>query len=265
MGCKFIAFHDIVVLIWGYQICYNDKGINMNNILIIEDNPVFADTVEQALLELPQVCKIYKATSVKQGLDMIKERSYSLFIVDIGLPDGSGYDFITEIRNDKQYENSFVIILTGLQESAVEIIDSFNNKLCNLYFQKPLIMKDFKDKVSKLIETGSIKSEPNRLKIKLKQSTVFFEYQDIVYIETNNKQTTVHCIQGSYAIGRYSLSSLAKELECDRFKRIHRSYIVNLYYVREIIRSTNDCIVYFEDRLEKIPIGSNYRDVLEQV
>lgn len=236
----------------------------MNNILLLEDNVVFAASVEQAILELPLICKVYKATTLKQGLEMLLERDYLAFIIDIGLPDGSGYDFIQHIKKNPMYDKASVVILTGQQETTTDILSSFNNQLCDMYFQKPFIMQEFKEKVGRLIENGSRVDESRRLSIKLKQSTVFFDYQDIVYIETNNKQTTIHCVQGPYNIGRYSLSRLDKELTCDKFKRIHRSYIVNLHYVREIIRGTNDCILMFENRVEKIPIGTNYKDVIHQ-
>jgi len=235
----------------------------MNNILLLEDNVVFAASVEQALLDLPTVCKVYKATSLKQGMDMLNERGYSIFIVDIGLPDGSGHQFIQHVKADPSYEKAFIIILTGQEEAMVDILDSFNNQRCQMYFQKPLNTQDFKEKIGNLIENGTITNEPRRLKIKLKQSTMFFNFQEIVYIETNNKQTTIHCVKKSHVVGRISLSHLSKELCCDQFKRIHRSYIVNQHYIHEVIRGTNDCIVAYDNRVEKIPVGSKYKEDLE--
>lgn len=237
----------------------------MNNILLLEDNIVFASSVEQALLELPKICKIYKAKTLKQGMNMLSERDYSIFIVDLGLPDGSGYDFISHVKNDSKYEKSYVIILTGIQETTTEILDSFNNRLCDMYFQKPFVMQEFKDKMGRLLDNGNLKNETRRLKIKLKQSTVFFEYEDIVFIETNNKQTTIHCVDGSHNIGRYSLNGLEKELDCDKFKRIHRSYIINSKFLREVLRGSNECVVQFNNRTEKIPIGSNFKELIDVI
>ena len=38
------------------------------------------------------------ASSVKQGLEIIKNNSFSLYILDLNLPDGSGYDVCKEIK-----------------------------------------------------------------------------------------------------------------------------------------------------------------------
>jgi two-component system catabolic regulation response regulator CreB len=65
-------------------------------ILIIEDEPAIADTIVYALKTegfLPTWCATGEA-----GLKALRERGFALVVLDIGLPDGSGFDFYHKIR-----------------------------------------------------------------------------------------------------------------------------------------------------------------------
>ncbi|MDR2220724.1 MAG: two-component system response regulator CreB [Methylobacillus sp.] len=66
------------------------------SILIIEDEPAIADTLIYTLKSegyLPQHC-----TLGSQGLEALRSGQYALAILDIGLPDMSGFDVCREAR-----------------------------------------------------------------------------------------------------------------------------------------------------------------------
>lgn len=68
------------------------------SILIIEDEPAIADTLVYALKTEgfePQWCSTGEA-----GLLALKKQSFALVVMDIGLPDGSGFEFCKRIRGD---------------------------------------------------------------------------------------------------------------------------------------------------------------------
>jgi len=65
-------------------------------ILIIEDEPAIADTIVYALKTegfVPTWCATGEA-----GLKALREQTFALVVLDIGLPDGSGFDFYHKIR-----------------------------------------------------------------------------------------------------------------------------------------------------------------------
>ena len=65
-------------------------------ILIIEDEPAIADTIVYAL-KTEGFLPTWGATG-EAGLKALREQAYALVILDIGLPDGSGFDFYHKIR-----------------------------------------------------------------------------------------------------------------------------------------------------------------------
>lgn len=65
-------------------------------ILIVEDEPAIADTLLYALKTegfAPEWCATGRA-----GLAALTARTFALVVLDIGLPDGSGFDFCKQIR-----------------------------------------------------------------------------------------------------------------------------------------------------------------------
>jgi two-component system, OmpR family, catabolic regulation response regulator CreB len=65
-------------------------------ILIIEDEPAIADTIVYAL-KTEGFLPTWSATG-EAGLKALREQAFSLVVLDVGLPDGSGFDFYHKIR-----------------------------------------------------------------------------------------------------------------------------------------------------------------------
>jgi DNA-binding response OmpR family regulator len=67
-------------------------------ILIIEDTPVVVETISLALeMRWPDV-KIISTASGEQGIEMVESASPDAVILDLGLPDISGFDVLKRIR-----------------------------------------------------------------------------------------------------------------------------------------------------------------------
>lgn len=65
-------------------------------ILIIEDEPAIADTIVYAL-KTEGFAPTWSATG-EAGLKALREQTFALVVLDVGLPDGSGFDFYHKIR-----------------------------------------------------------------------------------------------------------------------------------------------------------------------
>ncbi len=86
-------------------------------ILIIEDDPATAKTIEMALKS-----KEYSFHTVDNGeeaIDLAKREEYDLLILDLGLPDMSGYDVLQRLRKAKV--KTPILILSGYSETDAKI------------------------------------------------------------------------------------------------------------------------------------------------
>lgn len=237
----------------------------MNKVLIVEDDMLLGDQLRQNLLSLSAICQVDHVNTLKDAVHKIESETYHLFVMDLELPDGSGHEFINYIRRIKEYEMTYIAVITGTREATYNIIQAYNNNKCQLYFQKPFSMQEFKKQIKHLFAYRRVKSESERLVIKKKQVNMFFELNDILYIEINNKETTVFCTNGDFSIGRYPLSKLEKELPSNRFLRIHRGYIVNRDHIRHIEKSSGFVIVHIHGKDEGIPVGTSYKNIAQDL
>ncbi|WP_268848749.1 response regulator transcription factor [Flavobacterium aestivum] len=81
-------------------------------ILIVEDNPELALEVKEYLSGNGYICKISK--NCEEALEEINSNDYDIMLLDLGLPDGSGFDVLKNIR--KTDSKVAVIIITAQGE-----------------------------------------------------------------------------------------------------------------------------------------------------
>ena len=87
----------------------------MNNILLIEDNKDI-QKLNKETLERRGAYKVRLAMNLAEAKEQIAEQVPDLIVLDIMLPDGSGLDFIRELR-DGNVKDIPVLLLTALGES----------------------------------------------------------------------------------------------------------------------------------------------------
>lgn len=82
--------------------------------------------------------------------------------------------------------------------------------------------------------------------------------EQVAYLRADGKYTTVVWDDGE-ALIRKSIRELADELDPERFVQIHRSAIVNLHYVREVVRGMNETAdVHLRGHAEVLPVSRSY-------
>lgn len=93
----------------------------MPKILIIEDEQEIADTLQYAITsEGMQALWVTNGADTKQRL---KQNDISLCILDVGLPDCSGFELLKEIRQSNEFDNNVpVLMLTARNEEIDRIV-----------------------------------------------------------------------------------------------------------------------------------------------
>ena len=86
------------------------------NILVVDDEPEIADLVEVYLQS--EGCTVYKCNTGTQALAVVNSRSVDLAILDVMLPDISGFTLCGEIRKDHHFP---VLMLTAKAEDMDKI------------------------------------------------------------------------------------------------------------------------------------------------
>lgn len=112
-------------------------------VLIVEDNSIAQTVAKSILLQLG--CNVDIADSGKKALDLWKKGSYDLILMDIGLPDFSGYEVSHQIRLFELNNKSRIPIIALTAHTGDE-----NKKKCiemgmNTVLIKPLTTKSCRE------------------------------------------------------------------------------------------------------------------------
>jgi len=85
-------------------------------ILVVDDDP---DLVEAVSMKLEsENYRVVKAYDGIEAWERIKEETPDLVLLDVMMPRKNGYDVCDEIKNDPQYKNITVLLLTAVADAV---------------------------------------------------------------------------------------------------------------------------------------------------
>ena len=90
-----------------------------NKILIIEDEPDIRKSIEYNLSR--EGFEILTAASLKEGKELL-DKSFSLLVLDLMLPDGSGLDLCRELKSNQELMNIPIVILTAKDDEVDKVV-----------------------------------------------------------------------------------------------------------------------------------------------
>jgi CheY-like chemotaxis protein len=108
-------------------------------VLVVDDDP---DLVEAISMKLES--KDYQVAKAYDGIeawDRIREKRPDLIILDVMMPRKSGYALCDEIKNNPEYQDITVILLTAVASALADTTYSHQdgmNTLADDYIPKPI-------------------------------------------------------------------------------------------------------------------------------
>ncbi len=163
-----------------------------------------------------------------------------------------------------------ILILTGNMESAVTAADKvykLDEKGLSPIHVESGAPKSPEEQLEKEQQTDMIQPvQFKKIPTKIKDKIVLFNPPEIDYIESSEGQSFIH-IKGEAFPSDFTLQELESRLLPFGFFRCHRSYIVNLQKVREVITWTrNSYSLVLEDANKStIPLSKSKMTVLKEM
>ena len=87
------------------------RTIPMKNILLLEDLPEIRAWLRKLVLQVFPDAQISESARVADALALVTAVKFDLALVDLGLPDGSGVDVVTKLRDVQPDSQSVVVTI----------------------------------------------------------------------------------------------------------------------------------------------------------
>lgn len=174
-------------------------------------------------------------TSSYEALNKINDIETDIIFIDIEMPEINGLEFIHLLPKKLQRK---VVVVSAFEQYAINAI-KYN---IAYYLLKPLSVSEFKKCLSKISndiaqqEQQLLKQNNQTVIIKTTNKTYFFDTKSIKCIEAKRGNSLIFYKDEIVIISK-NLKQIEEVLPLHIFYKVHRSHIINIYFVKEVTKS----------------------------
>jgi len=212
-------------------------------VLIVDDERPARERLRRMLADLDGVEIVGEAENGEQAVALIETLAPDLVLLDIQMPGLDGFGVIEALADPP-----LVVFVTAYDEYAIRAFEVSALDYLLKPFSRDRLRKaihraqetlaeehDFSVQLGPLLENLAAQGRYlDRLAVRDRDRIRVLDANEVDWIEVRGDQVTVHVGENAYAVRR-TLGDLVARLDPARFFRAHRSAIVNLDRVREVI------------------------------
>jgi two-component system LytT family response regulator len=251
--------------------------------VVFADDERLARKKLQLLLESePQVIVVAECQDGKDTVSAIKSFAPDLLLLDIQMPDLDGFKVLNEIpppqmpvviftsaydqyaiRAFEAHALDYLLkpfdqgrLHQAIERARLELLNSNNRQITNRLLELLSQMKS---------GTASTPPEPqNRLVVKAQGRVVFLNLDEIDWVEAAANYVRLNAGKESYLF-RETISRTSERLNPNEFIRIHRSTIVNVRKIKELIPVNSGEYVVVLRNGKELSCSRGYRAILQRM
>jgi len=252
--------------------------------LIADDEPLLREhLVAHLATAWPSLQIVGQARNGREALELFDELSPRVVFLDVHMPGLNGIDAARGIARRAE-----VVFVTAYEQYAVQ---AFEQGALD-YLVKPIDAERLADTVQRLQARLDARApaddgdtwEPtlarlaqalraqestgrwlNWIKASVGSSVRLIPVDQVIYLRSDEKYTLVVWAEGE-ALIRKPIRELADELDPALFAQVHRSVIVNLRQVSQVVRGLNETAdVHLKGRPEVLPVSRSFLHLFRQM
>ncbi|WP_010531401.1 LytR/AlgR family response regulator transcription factor [Lentibacillus jeotgali] len=240
--------------------------------MIAEDEQLAREDMIYLLEKEPNVILCPSAETGKQLLDLYVEHEPDVIFLDVEMPGMTGVDAIKQIIELEYLHPPLFIFTTAYDQYAmdafeIEAVDYLLKPYDDARFQKTMrrIRKQMAQIGMKRNRRAKVQNDSaaEKLLIDDGERLVVLSPDSIYYAVPSNRMLEIYT-HDEVIESRMTLQELEDKLQGLFFFRTHRSYLVNLNYVREITPWFNGAynLTLKDDNHTTLPVSRSARKVL---
>jgi DNA-binding LytR/AlgR family response regulator len=213
--------------------------------LVVDDEKFSRVSLKKLLKAYPQIEVIDEATDGIKAIERIEALKPDLVFLDIQMPGLNGFEVLRSVTLDPKPQVVFVTAYDKYAVKAFEVsavdyllkpIDADRLSVTmKRVFERGRSVHDDYEKIRKLIlRLDKLKPPPPHIPLRRGKKIVLMNPADIHYLKSEQGVTIVVTQTGEYWT-HYTLTEIEGILDEQMFFRTHRSTIINLNKIKEIM------------------------------
>ncbi|HXM96583.1 MAG TPA: response regulator [Candidatus Dormibacteraeota bacterium] len=219
--------------------------------IIVDDEKPAREELAFLLKAFPEINVVGQGKNGVEALALIKEHSPDLVFLDVQMPGLDGFGVLKKLV-EKRMKVPHVVFATAFDHYAVQAFDVNAVDYVLKPFDKPRIAKAIararKELESQISPTdrwemlvsqlGAAKPsspQPVKLLVKSQQRLLLVDAEDLVFASIEDGLISVVARDVDGTSNYRTLEELNAALDSESFWRPHRSYLVNIHHIKEVV------------------------------
>lgn len=245
--------------------------------VLIDDDANLRNGMKSLLARYaPEIKIIGEADSVQTGVEIMKLLEPQVVFMDIQLGDGTGFDILEAIANQKGKSTSHIVFITAHEQYAIK---AFRFSALD-FLLKPVDPEELEKVIVKIKETLSKKDNYahidlllenirkkvdnfKRIALSTSDGIHLFEISDIIRCESEDNYTKFYIKNNKPILISKTLKEYEELLTEHGFERIHQSHLINLSYLKSYIKKDGGYVVMADN--SNLPISQRKKERLQEL
>ncbi len=220
------------------------RATNTISAILVDDEPLACDELAYLLKSYEDFEVAGTAHNGIEALRMIEELEPDVVFLDVQMPGMAGMDVIREVRERKGHVPHFILV-TAYDQYAIE---AFRLEAMD-YLLKPVDsarLEESLERARRVVQEKSkaaqeepreARTRPYRTKLLVKSGNRNFivDASEMIYATIEDGLITIVTSHLEGQSNYRTIEELQSNLDPDTFWRVHRSYLVNIHRIKEVI------------------------------
>jgi two-component system LytT family response regulator/two-component system response regulator LytT len=220
-----------------------DRATLTISTLIVDDEQLACDELAWLLKDFPDVEVTATGQNGLEAVDLIEKMEPDLVFLDVHMPGLDGLGVIRNLR-EKDIPLPYFILVTAYDQYAVE---AFRLEAMD-YLLKPVDKARLAETIERARRTIQDKNRPapaepaartathrNKLLIRNGNRHFIVDAQDVIYATIDNGLITLVATNIEGHSSYRTIEDLQANLDREMFWRVHRSFLVNINRIKEVV------------------------------